>query len=265
MIRVLQALSLPGGAKNEDGFWHGSAAAAVLDGSTSLIPCPVDGTLFTNCFLDAFAALANRGAGLCSCVNGAMEELDRRFGTTFKALDWGYYPSAAGIFAMEVGPCLEVVTLGDCSGAFLMRSGVEIAVHDNRVKELDGAVLARMVELARQKETTPAALANEPDVRAKLIENRRKMNRPGGYRVLAHGMEPCNERDVIRLPAEEVERFALWSDGFDAAAGALLKPDVRLEEGYARLREAEAQDPDFTAMPRFKPGDDATALIAQVE
>ncbi len=265
MIRILQALCLPGGTKNEDGFWHGASAAAVLDGSTSLIPCSVDGTLFTSCFLDAFAALADRGAGLCSCVNGALEELDRRFGPTLEALDWGYFPSAAGIFVMEAGPYLEIVTVGDCSGAFLLRSGVEIAVRDNRVKELDGAVLERMGELARQKETTPAALAGEPDVRNLLIENRRRMNRPGGYRVLAHGMAPCGERDVIRLPAEEVERFALWTDGFDAEAGALLKPDVRLEDVYARLREAEARDPGFTAMPRFKPGDDATALIARVE
>ncbi len=264
MIRVLQELSLPGGEKNEDGLWYGGVSAALLDGSTSLIPCEVDGALFTASFLEAFAALADRGEGLCACVNGALEAVDRRYGGVFASLDWGYYPSAAGIFVRESGPWLEAIAIGDCSGTFLLRSGVRLTLQDERVKVLDEQVLAYVSDLSRRTGAAPASLVKSPQVREKLIENRRKMNRPSGYRVLAHGMEPCTESEVIRLPAGDVERFALWSDGFDAAAGELLRPEARLTELYARLREEEAQDPDFVRLPRFKPGDDASALIARV-
>ena len=57
----------------------------------------------------------------------------------------------------------------------------------------------------------------------------------------------------------------MHSDGFDQLTKAMTNPHVDLSRVYTELRKREEEDADFNAYPRFKPGDDASAMIIRVD
>lgn len=84
-------------------------------------------------------------------------------------------------------------------------------------------------------------------------------------RGFAQGMRTYAE---LALP-ERVNRALNYTEALYRQSGAgsgedFLEPELSLEEIYEKLRRAEALDPGFEAMPRFKPGDDASALVAEL-
>ncbi len=262
MMRVLQALSEAGGLANEDLTWVERDLLALLDGSTSLVPTELDARWFTRSFVEGMKK--HPGEELTARVNHALEYTEELYRKSGLNADADYYPSAAGIFVQEREGRLEILAVGDCTGLFFLDDGSVMTVTEDTVKRLDDGVLDYCREVGAREEKTVAEMVKTEEVRRLLLQNRRKMNRPDGYRILAVGMQPCEESDLIRLPVEKVRRIVLHSDGFDAVQDGLLEPELSLERLYERLRRLEAQDPDFEQMPRFKPGDDASALAAEV-
>lgn len=262
MIKVLQKLSQPGGELNEDRIWHAPNILAVLDGATSLRPAAFDGNWFVEQLVRALEV--STCPALPGRVNDALRHVCRLFLPTISANAPEYYPSAAGIFVQERGPNVEILSIGDCTGAFCLENGHTLIVRDDTVKRMDQEVLARCADLQARTGKSVAQLVQSDEIKKLLLENRRKMNQPFGYRILSVGMEPCTEKDLLCIPAKQIRRFALWSDGFDSVQSHLLDADVSLEELYARIRRNEAADPDFQQTPRFKNGDDASAVIAEL-
>lgn len=262
MIQVLQELSRPGGAINEDRIWHTPNIVAVLDGATSLQPAILDGRWFAEQLV--LELEASTCPTLPEKVNTAVERVCRAFQSTAFSDSSDYYPSAAGIFVQERGPNVEILAIGDCTGAFSLKNGNIVTVRDDSVKRLDQEVLARCAALRARMGKSIAQLVRSEEIQKQLLENRKKMNQPQGYRIMSFGMPPCTEKDLLCIPAEQIRRFALWSDGFDTAQDRLLAPGVSLEELYARIRRDEADDPDFEIRPRFKCGDDASAIVAEI-
>ena len=258
MIRMLQELSEPGGLKNEDLVWHSDFAAMVLDGSTTLKNSEYDGFWFTRTFARSFESALEEGLSLPEAVNKALAE-------TCRVLEGaaGTYPSASGIFLKQTGETAELLTIGDCTGLVFLKNGSRIRILDDTVKRLDQSVLDRCALLHKETGQTIAELVKTEEIRALLVKNRGKMNMPGGYRILSVHMTPCRTEEVICLPVKEISRVVLFSDGFDEVQEHFADPEVSLNELYRLLREREAADPDFECMPRFKPGDDASALIAE--
>ena len=261
MIRVLQALSEAGGAANEDLICCEPDLLMLLDGSTSLIPTDFDARRFTRGFAEGMRAHAE--LALPERVNRALEYTEALYRQSGAGSGEDFYPSAAGIFVQERSGWLEILAVGDCTGLFFTDEGL-ITVTDDRVKRLDDGVLARCAELAAREGKSVAELVKSEEIRRLLLANRRKMNRPDGYKILSFEMPPCTDAGLIRLRADRVRRIVLHSDGFDAVAEDFLAPELSLEEIYEKLRRAEALDPGFEAMPRFKPGDDASALVAEL-
>lgn len=263
MLHITQTLSRPGAAVNEDRIWCDHSRLALLDGSTSLVPSAFDGSWFTGSFVEGLAA--SDAGDLPERVNQALAHVEALYRAERPETEPEYYPSAAGIFVQERGADLEILAIGDCVGYFFMADGRMMRITDKTVTRLDQEVLDLCQTLRDQTGQTIAALLKTDEVRQRLLENRKKMNRPEGYRILAFNMRPCTAGDLILLPAREVRRIVLFSDGFDAVQDRLMKPDISLEQLYQDLRQMEREDPDFQRLPRFKPSDDASALEARLE
>ena len=98
-----------------------------------------------------------------------------------------------------------------------------------------------------------------------LKEGRAKRNRPDGYSILE-----CS-RDALAMPEfidlGTPDDILLCTDGYYRAVDTYgLFDDAGLMEAEAgkvltAVREVEAADPDCTRHPRFKPSDDATAVM----
>ena len=93
-------------------------------------------------------------------------------------------------------------------------------------------------------------------------------NKPGGYSVLE-----CSEASLLMPEYTDLghpEDILLCTDGYYRAVDhyglfddqALLDASsASAEKVLAALRAAEAADPECRRFPRFKPADDATALM----
>ncbi|HEX9987440.1 MAG TPA: protein phosphatase 2C domain-containing protein [Chloroflexia bacterium] len=128
----------------------------------------------------------------------------------------------------------------------------------------------------------PAIAFQDPSSAARrmLAENRRHQNAPGGsgYGVL-NGcdnalLQPYIERSENPIPLDEIERFALLSDG----ATLTTREGEGIERGHLfdlllfqhgvefyleRIREMENYDSTLKRFPRVKVHDDATIIIGK--
>ena len=101
-----------------------------------------------------------------------------------------------------------------------------------------------------------------------LKQGRARRNRPGGYSILEASHDALAMPEFIDLgsPAE----ILLCTDGYYRAvdhyglhdeAGLMSASAGGVDKVLAALRAAEASDPGCRRYPRFKPADDATALL----
>lgn len=101
-----------------------------------------------------------------------------------------------------------------------------------------------------------------------LKEGRARRNRPDGYSILECSRDALAIPEFIPLgsPAE----ILLCTDGYYRAVDSYQLHDdeslltasaASVDQVLARLRAVEATDPDCIRYPRFKPADDATAVM----
>ena len=164
------------------------------------------------------------------------------------------------------GPQVEVALLGDCTAVVLLADGTTCVLHDDTLTKLDDQNYERMYAYATERGTTMAEARRALNPR--FIENRLKMNEPGGYwaadltcRGMAHVQSFFFARDEV------VGLFAC-SDGYAATVDMGVCGDAgemarRVAEGEGEvvgqsLREAEVADADCWRVHRSKTSDDAT-------
>lgn len=262
MITIKQKVSYAGRIINEDCVWSDGKTLILLDGSTGLLPGYLDARWFTSCFLEGYQRSSE--ASLCDAVNSAIAYTREAFFSLTTVANPEYLPSAAGIFVREIEDMIEVLAIGDCTGILYLKNGVTVSVCDDSVKHKDNAVVERCIELRKETGINISDAVSIPEVREMLIANRKTMNRPIGYRILAPNMDKCSEDDVIRFPKKNILGFALISDGFEAMKERIGLERVSLNELYEKLRNEEVEDADCNIRPRLKMSDDATAVIAVI-
>jgi serine/threonine protein phosphatase PrpC len=173
-------------------------------------------------------------------------------------------PSAAFLAVAVADNRLDCAWLGDCP-ALLIRDGIAIPIGPQVDVRDDESDLARSVAhhgLGSVRRTAPVldtlrtARAN-PDRRILGID-------PAGADHILYSSRPCVAGDELLL----------MTDGFSAAIDLYrlidraALPSLLAAEGLpgiaARVRAAEADDADCSRWPRFKRGDDATALWLRI-
>jgi hypothetical protein len=285
-FRPLTAATQPGSKVNEDGYgyWPAGAprAAWVLDGVTgindrALLPGPSDAAWFVAQAQEALPALLSALPDMpaADLVAALVCELERRQAAAWldaRGADGRETPAASFALVRLVGSEIEVLRLGDCL--------VLIEAADGTVTVLDHPVLAAieaetrstLLALRATGTTDPKQVfaAMLPQLRAQ----RMRRNLLDGYGVLAAEQSCLPMVHVDRMPAHDVRRILLASDGFyrlvdhyNAASDAELvrrTAELGAEALLTQLRAIEAADPLATTFPRLKIADDATALLIAV-
>jgi hypothetical protein len=286
-FNLLTAATQAGSKVNEDGYgsWPEQAprAAWVLDGVTgindrALLPGPSDAAWFVAQVQEALpimlSALPDRPAA--DLVAALVRELERRQSAAWldaRGADGRETPAASFALVRLIGADIEILRLGDCL--------VLVEAADGAVTVLDHPVLA-----AIEAETRTALLAlratgiTDPKqafaaMLPRLRAERQRRNLPDGYGVLAAEQSCVPMLHVDRMPAHDVRRILLASDGYyrlvdhyNAASDAeLVRRTAALgaDALLTQLRAIEAADPLATTYPRLKIADDATALLIGVE
>jgi hypothetical protein len=177
-------------------------------------------------------------------------------------------PSAGIIFVRCARACIEYARLGDCTGVFAL-GGVTVSTGCSQLHNLDKQVLAKMRALQRTGVRDYARLrqAITEDLRA----NRNLTNVVEGYWVLSVEPEAAEHLETRVIPYERQATALLMSDGFYRAVDTFQfvaedriiarARDEGLAAILAEVRRIEDRDPECVQYPRFKPKDDATALL----
>ena len=169
------------------------------------------------------------------------------------------------------GEELEVCMLGDCTAAVALRDGAVQVVHDATLDELDRQNYERMYRYARDNSATMAQARRALNDR--FIENRLKMNEPGGYWAADVTCRGFGHELVRRFPLGEVVGAFMCSDGYAAAVemgvvrgveelalATIAGEGPRIAE---ELRVAEREDDGLCRVHRSKVSDDATYVAVK--
>jgi hypothetical protein len=173
-----------------------------------------------------------------------------------------------------MGHGVELITFGDCEILFQLDGSPVVTRHGDSggLAELEGRTIAH----ARQLLTADPGISEEDLVaalRPQLIENRKKMNKPGGYWILSLDTDVVPYAHMRILPAGRMT-LALVSDGFLRLRDlfALISDEDLLaidsstdfDRFYDQLRALEDADASMSCFPRVKRRDDASLVKAAI-
>ncbi len=171
---------------------------------------------------------------------------------------------------------LEVSMLGDCTAVVTLCDGSSQVVYDDTLSKLDDENYERMYVYATEHNTSMAEARRALNPR--FIENRLKMNEPGGYWAADVSCRGFTHALTATFALEQVRAAFVCTDGYASAVtmgvcGTFeeLAARVQAGEGTAvgtELRAAELADAGCWAHHRSKTSDDATYLqlsFARVE
>jgi hypothetical protein len=278
-VRLLGALTRGSGAVNEDGFGIvGTAddvsAAWVFDGVTGIngrnhLGGESDAQWLVGRAHDRLSELARSDMPLQRLLSDLVDGIIADWNAATAELDLprNYDPPAACLILVKrYGDGWKALRLGD---SCLLARGADrstriFAASPNNVFD---HWLAR--EAARRRDAgvadTKALLA---EFAPQLRQGRAKRNRPDGYSILECSRDCLAMPELIDLgwPTDmllctdgyyrAVDHYGLFDDAqlLDASTASVVRV-------LAELRAVEADDPDCRQYPRFKPADDATAVM----
>lgn len=251
---------MPGAAENQDYIRLGEDIAMVVDGSTPLVKDPRVPEVREYVRLLADAVVGAEGEDLPHMVAAGIETLRRRYGVL---------PETEGVSGGAGDPPGDGGAGGGIRAGGLRRRGTlpgrrgPELVSQEAVSRLDGAVVAEMCRLHRERGIDVIEARQLPEVREMLLRHRRMMNRPGGYWIAGFAPEAARHGTHRVYRREELSRVVLFSDGFSGQREALLGAEEPcLQELYRQLRQREAADSRCNRYPRLKPGDDVSGIVA---
>ncbi len=268
------------GRTNEDFLGWTETAAWVLDGATGVsretLPYSSDAHWFVRTFSESLHRnlIMNPSAAAVDVLNQSIattreryEEITGSDTSTAQGL-----PSAAFVMIRILDKGLEITSLGDCKALFQDDEGVVQTFYDPSLEPFENRTLSALQSLRRQ---CPDSMQHEliDKLKPTIRENRKLMNKPGGYRVLslANIDEESFETKTISLQADSL--IVLASDGFLRYVEVFEQCDY--EVLYRKLwddhpgsivksiRELESEDPDCSTYLRVKKSDDATCLVVK--
>ena len=181
-------------------------------------------------------------------------------------------PNGSVATARWQGETVEVCLLGDATAVVLMRDGSAEVLHDDTLTKLDDENYERMYAFATERGTTMAEARRALNPR--FIENRLKMNEPGGYWAADISCRGMAQVQVHTFERTEVAGIFACSDGYAACVdmGVATTPEElarRVAAGEGELlgellRAAELQDAGCWRVHRSKTSDDATYLFVEL-
>lgn len=277
MLTFVEAISLAGdrAKQNDDALGFAGNCAWVIDGATDLDDAPLSGAASdaswvahgANSYFHAHAG----GGDLRSLIEGASVEAHaafvRRAGEA-PSERWKW-PVASLLLCTEQDDQLAGVHLGDCR---LIALGADGAL-------LEGGAAAEHAQsearLAASQTDADRPLLDRTQTIAMLRAMRAGLNMDGGAWTFSLNPACAQHAAMWTLKPRRPAHILLASDGFTAlcdrygaydSAGLVRAAAAKgLQELGRELRAIELADAGGALHPRFKPSDDATALLMRLE
>lgn len=282
MLTFVEAISLAGdrSKQNDDACGSAHGAAWVIDGATDLHDAPLTGAASdaawiahtANTMLHAYAYPELNGeAGLRKLlrtivdeqVAPAFSELTRR-----RAFKRWQSPIASLLIALENETGLQGLDLGDCRVFALDAIG---AVH---VTGGPDEATDEETAMAAQQTDAHKPLLQREETLARLRAGRAALNLPGAHWSLCVDPACADHARAWTMTLARPAHVLLMTDGFSALvdryrsydAAGLVRAALEkgLQELGRELRAIETADAAGAKHPRFKPSDDATALLMRL-
>ncbi|MCY0947282.1 integrase [Streptomyces antarcticus] len=254
------------GVENEDGVFVGPGVVVVLDGLSAPKDLPMACSHGTPWYVRQLGArlvalMGNEEESLADALRTAIGDVNSMHSSTC-ALDQEAVPASTVTMLRERQGVVDYLVLSD-SVLVLDVNGTVQAVADTSVEAVAGPEMAAAL-------AGPAGTPERAARVSKLVAVQRGLrNRPGGYWVAATNPAAAEYAITGSVPAADVRRAALLSDGasrltdlFHQVSWEELLAVLEVEgpaELISRTRAAEHSDPDGTRWARFKVSDDATA------
>jgi hypothetical protein len=269
---VWQVATIPGDPSrpNEDYAGVLGNCAVLLDGSGAPGDLPtgcVHGVpwfvrqLGARCL--AKMAAGEPGQGLAGILAAAITEVSALHWDTCD-LNAPGTPSSMIVMVRASSGALDFLVLGDSAFVAEDRSGKVTAVTDKRMDDVAPPEYRQMLAL-------PISSPERQAVRVEFVRKQQPLrNAPGGYPVASTDPRAAHQAITGSVPAGDLRRFAMVSDGVTRFAdfglgswGDML--DVLTAEGpsqlFSRIREAEDSDLECRKWPRAKKSDDVSVVF----
>lgn len=283
MLTLIESLSLAGDRtkQNDDALGARGAYAWVIDGATDLHNEAVMGqasdaawiahTLNTSLHEQVHAGDDDAATRLRDSLHYAAALARRDWDANIgeDAVRWKL-PTASALIVADESGVLHGVDLGDCRCFAADAAG---AVHSLGGPQNAAADEQRAAAQAGRA-ADPAALLRDAGTLERLRAKRALHNTPDGYWVFGLQPECAEQARYWRLRLERPAHVLLCTDGFSALvdryhaydAAGLVRAALAngLQELGRELRAIEAADAAGAKHPRFKPSDDATALLLRL-
>jgi hypothetical protein len=279
-LNIIEALSVPSGAVNEDCAGNEAALAWVIDGATDVIEEPLVGTASDAAWfaLALDAALCrhahNPPADLARLPALLAPELADEFDRDARRKPKQRYehPSAAALIVREGDRGLDYVSVGDCT--LLLETPSGLVRIGTEAGDAGDTCIADAIRRFQERNAMPTAESARSYIWPKIRAGRAQMNEANGYGVwsitpppalyvrtgtvqLASGGTALLATDgLFRL----VDVFARYSEQAMLQLALSSGLGVLIEE----LRRLEAADHDNIRYPRAKTYDDATGLLLRL-
>ena len=280
-MKLAGAITEGSGAVNEDGFGvvetAGQISAAwVLDGVTGIndqnyLPGGSDAAWLVSRALAHLHQLAKTNMPLVAILEALVNGL---------VADWGEVSSGISLPADYDPPaaCLILAkNYPDGWKALRLGDSCLLARHDNGDRHLQAATpdnaFDHWLSMEAKQRRDAGVLDGKAllaEFRADLIASRKNRNQPGGYSILEADPAALRLPEIIGLghPRE----LLLCTDGFyravdhyglhdDESLLSACTAELGVAQVLSTIRAIEADDPACETYLRFKPADDATAVM----
>jgi serine/threonine protein phosphatase PrpC len=280
-MKLIGLITDGSGATNEDACGYmgdpdAPVAAWVFDGVTGInpkqhLPGDNDAAWLVRVATAYLLANAAKPVALQDLLKGLVETLIAAWRDVSKSLDLPHDydpPASCLVLVKRYGESWQSLRLGD-SCLLSRETGGGHRIHAASPNNTFDHWLAAEAKLRRESgQLDIKALLAE--FRPQLLAARKKRNQPDGYSILEASESALTYAEYGDLGTPEA--MLLCTDGFYRAVDHYqLYDDVGLIETcleqdgvtkiLAQLRETEAADPHCLRYLRFKPADDATALV----
>lgn len=282
MLTLIESISLAGDRKkqNDDVAGAHGSFGWVIDGatdlhSTPLTPAASDAAWIAQQLNEYLYRCAPEMAATDFTMRAAIRHAARNAATKlseYGAPDEAWMsPTASALIVGEMGGGLFGLDIGDCRCFALDADGTPYSAGSRENGVDDERERAR--EASKRTSGTP--LLRDPDTMTMLRAVRAQHNLPhGGYWVFGLQPECADHARAWTLPLKRPAHVLLCTDGFSALvdrykvydAAGLVKAalDKGLQELGRELRAIETADAGGAKHPRFKPSDDATAMLLRL-
>lgn len=247
------------GDSNEDRYFQNDRHMGVIDGATPLDNHPIAGyTSQAEWLADILAEQLTISTKpfqetIVNWVDETRDFVNQNIPNNL------LQPSAVIGVAEQTRNRITLHLLGDVSISVLGRNGLISQYSDYRVEIFGGKT--------NQSKALGASLA---EIKQQRVNNRRQMNRPGGYYTVSHDGSFRKQFISITIDPDLIDKILIYTDGFERVFKQtsiipyqVLSGKISLKNAVKALREVENHS-FHKQNTVVKKGDDATAVLIQI-